>query len=81
MLKKNYPLTFSSWNKDEINQINKVIKSNQFTYSKQVKKFEKEYSKYFGMKYGVMVNSGSSANLISIASLFYKKKKSTQKSR
>ncbi len=74
MLKKNYPLTYSSWNEDEIEQINKVIKSNQFTYSKQVKNFEKIYSKYFGMKYGVMVNSGSSANLISIASLFYKKK-------
>ena len=34
-----------------------------------VKKFEEEVSKRFGKKYGVAVNSGSSANLLAVASL------------
>ena len=38
-----------------------------------VSKFEKSFAKKFNRKYAVMVNSGSSANLLSIASLFYKK--------
>ena len=31
--------------------------------------FEREYSDYLGMKYGVAVNSGSSANLLALTSL------------
>ena len=76
-----YPLTYSSWDKKEIEQIHKVINSGQFTYASEVKKFEKKYANYFKMKYGVMVNSGSSANLIGIGSLFFKKKKSFKKRR
>ena len=34
-----------------------------------VKKFEEEVSKRFGKKYGIAVNSGSSANLLAVASL------------
>ena len=70
----NYPLTYSSWDKKEIEQIHKVINSGQFTYASEVKKFEKKYADYFKMKHAIMVNSGSSANLISIGSLFFKKK-------
>ena len=70
----NYNLTYNSWGNEEISAIQNVIKSNQFTYKNKVKDFEKKYSKYFNMKYSVMTNSGSSANLISIASLFYRKK-------
>ena len=70
-----YSLTHSSWGKSEITAIKRVVKSGKFTMGENVKKFESKFSKYFGKKYGVMVNSGSSANLISIASLFYKKKK------
>jgi CDP-6-deoxy-D-xylo-4-hexulose-3-dehydrase len=72
--KNNFPLTYSTWNNQEINAINKTIKSGVLTYSKQVKKFEGKFARYMQMKYGIMVNSGSSANLLSIASLFYKKK-------
>ena len=69
-----YPLIHSTWDKEEIKAINKVIKTGMFTMSKNVAEFEKKFSKYQGKKYGVMVNSGSSANLVSIASLFYSKK-------
>ncbi len=71
----NYPLTYSSWDNKEIEQIHKVINSGQFTYASEVKKFEKKYANYFKMKHAIMVNSGSSANLVSIASLFFKKNK------
>ena len=75
----NYPLTYTSWDEKEINEIQKVIDSGQFTYSDKVKKFENQYAKFFNMKYGIMVNSGSSANLIGIGSLFFKKKNPLRK--
>ena len=37
-------------------------------------KFEEEFASYFNSEYAIMVNSGSSANLLMIASLFYSKK-------
>ena len=71
----NYPLVSDSWGLEEKKAINKVIKSNIYTYKgKYVGEFENKFAKFFNCKYSVMVNSGSSANLISIASLFYKKK-------
>jgi len=37
-----------------------------FTQSKKVDKFEKNWSKWLGVKYSVFVNSGSSANLLTL---------------
>ena len=70
----NHPLVRSSWGKNERDSLQKVISSNQFTMGKQVKRFEQQFSKFVNSKYAVMVNSGSSANLLMVASLFYKKK-------
>lgn len=67
-----YQLAYNSWGKEELNAINKVIKSNRFTMGPYVKKFEKKFSKFLGSKYSVMVNSGSSANLLAAAILKYK---------
>ena len=39
------------------------------TAGKNVKKFEKEWSKWLGVKYSVFVNSGSSANFLTMACL------------
>ena len=69
-----YSLTSTSWDKSEINSIKKVIKSDRYTYGNFVSEFEKKFARYFKKKYAVMVNSGSSANLISVAALFFKKK-------
>ena len=35
--KNKFPLTYSTWNNEEVGAINKIIKSGQLTYSKQVK--------------------------------------------
>jgi CDP-6-deoxy-D-xylo-4-hexulose-3-dehydrase len=79
-MKINYPLISDSWGKEEKAAINKVVKSNIYTYQgKFVKEFEDKFSKYFGLKYGVFVNSGSSANLLAIAALFFKKKNPLKK--
>ncbi len=68
-----YDLASSSWDEKEIQALNSVIESGFFTMSDNVRHFEERFSAYMGMKFGVMVNSGSSANLIAVASLFYTK--------
>lgn len=70
-----YELTHSTWGPDEIKAINSVVESGWFTMRHQVKEFQNEFARYFGKKYSVMVNSGSSANLVAVASLFYRKDK------
>ena len=59
----------------EINAVVKVLKNNSLslTDGKNVKQLEKIVSKMFGKKYGLMVNSGSSANLLGLASFDFKK--------
>ena len=70
-----FPLAFDSWDEQEKEAINEVIQNGFFTMGERVKQFEDNFSKYIGSKYSVMVNSGSSANLLMIASLFYSKDK------
>lgn len=68
-----FELTSSTWGKEEEQAVLEVMKSGMYTMGEKVREFEDKFAKYFGMKYAVMVNSGSSANLIAVASLFYKK--------
>ena len=70
----NYPLATSTWDKEELNAIQSVIDSDKFTMGKFVNTFENNFGKFIKRKYCVMVSSGSAANLLSIASLFYTKK-------
>jgi CDP-6-deoxy-D-xylo-4-hexulose-3-dehydrase len=67
-----YDLSVSTWGPEEIEAIRRTIAEGSFTMGEQVAAFEQEFARYFGMRHGVMVNSGSSANLIAVASLFYK---------
>ena len=69
----NYPLALSSWGDEEVKAIHKVIESDMYSMGKEVATFEKQFAQYTGSKYALMVNSGSSANLVAIAALFYKK--------
>ena len=68
-----YPLATSTWDDKEIEAINQVIATDMYTMGPKVKNFEEEFANYVGSKYAVMVNSGSSANLIAIAALCYTK--------
>jgi CDP-4-dehydro-6-deoxyglucose reductase, E1 len=64
-----YPTAFSCWGDDEHDAIQRVVQSGRFTMGPEVEQFEHEFADFHGMKHGVMVNSGSSANLIMIATL------------
>lgn len=64
-----YPTAFSHWGQEEQDAIQRVIKSGQFTMGEEVRAFEQELADYHGRKYAVMVNSGSSANLLMVAAL------------
>lgn len=64
-----YPLSFDSWSNKDLSDLYKLINKRRLTSGKTVKKFEENYSKKFGHKYSVMVNSGSSANLLMISAL------------
>ncbi|WP_299888605.1 DegT/DnrJ/EryC1/StrS aminotransferase family protein [uncultured Lacinutrix sp.] len=68
-----YPLATSTWDDKEIEAINKVIASDMYTMGKHVKQFENEFAAFVGARHCVMVNSGSSANLLAVAALFYTK--------
>ena len=67
----NYTLASDSWGAEEIEAIKNVIRSNRFTMGEKVFNFQDEFADHFGSKYALMVNSGSSANLLAIASLIY----------
>ena len=69
---KNYKWPLMSNNilqKDKKVLINFINRSNQFTNGPKVKEFEKKWSKWLGVKFSTFVNSGASANLISIHAL------------
>ncbi len=67
---KNYPLMYNNITKSDINKVISFLKKNPIlTQSKKVEEFEKNWSKWLGVKYSVFVNSGSSANFLSIAVL------------
>lgn len=68
-----YQLATSTWDKAEINAIHRVIEAGMYSMGREVATFEKQFSEFTKSKYCVMVNSGSSANLIMVGAMFYKK--------
>ena len=69
----------NNFSKDDISAVIKFLNKNKInpilTQSSNVKKFENEWSKWLGVKYSVFVNSGSSANFLSMEILKILKKK------
>lgn len=70
---QNYTLASSTWDEKELKAIQDVIDGDMFTMGKKVADFEKDFAKFVGSKYAVMTSSGSTANLIATAALFYTK--------
>jgi len=67
-----FPLAAQTWGDEELQAMQRVIDSGMFTMGEQVANFESKFAKYIGARYCVMVNSGSSANLLMVAALFYR---------
>ncbi len=63
------------YDKKEINAVLNVLKNDSLSLidGKKVKTLEKKISQIFGKKYGLMVNSGSSANLLALSSFKFRK--------
>jgi CDP-6-deoxy-D-xylo-4-hexulose-3-dehydrase len=62
-----FPLATSSWDEAEHDAMQRVIASGRFTMGPLVAQFERDFATQFGSAHAVMVNSGSSANLVAIA--------------
>lgn len=65
------PLATTTWDEAEYAAIDAVTVSGRFTMGEQVRAFEAEFADHLGSRAAVMVNSGSSANLVGIAAAVY----------
>ena len=74
-----YDLASSTWDEEEQRVIERVFAEGRVTMGGNVRQFEERFAEKFGMKHAVMVNSGSSANLVAVAALFYRKDRPLQR--
>jgi len=74
-----YELASSTWGTEEIDAMQRVIKSGMFTMGENVKAFEAAFAKQFGAKHALMVGSGSAANLVGVGALFHAKDRPLQR--
>jgi CDP-6-deoxy-D-xylo-4-hexulose-3-dehydrase len=63
------PLHVPSYGADEVNEAIDSLLSTQVTMGDKVRRFEALWAEYLGVREAVMVNSGSSANLVAAAAL------------
>jgi CDP-6-deoxy-D-xylo-4-hexulose-3-dehydrase len=63
------PLASSGLRKSDIDAVIRVLESGNLTMGSEVKNFERKMSSYLEVKHFIMVNSGSSANLLMIEGL------------
>jgi CDP-6-deoxy-D-xylo-4-hexulose-3-dehydrase len=66
-----YPLATTTWDRSEYDAIQRIVSSGNFTMGKEVAHFEERFAEFFGSRFCIMVNSGSSANLLMVAASFY----------
>lgn len=69
-----YPLGAGTWDVEEVRAIDQLLQSGSLAMGERVSEFEKRAAQYFGSRYAVLVNSGSSANLLAIGALRYTQK-------
>ena len=76
-MKIKYPLLSNAFSNKDIELGVEVLRSKFITMSKHTEKFEKFFAKKLNLKYALMTNSGSSANLLAVSSLInpFRKKK------
>ncbi len=72
-----YPLLENPYRKKDLNEAIKVIRTGKITIGKYTDEFEKKFTKKMKVKYSLMVNSGSSANLLALQCLInpYRRKR------
>lgn len=70
-----YELASSTWGSEELAAIDRVCREGRFTMGDNVRRFEEAFAAHFGMRHAVMVNSGSSANLVGVAAFFHRSRR------
>ena len=66
----NLPLMSNNITKEDIDVlVDFLVKTDRFTNGPKVREFEEAWSKWLGVKYSVFVNSGSSANFMTMAGI------------
>src|SRR5262245_56324370 len=66
-----YELSNQNWGHEELDAIDRVVRSGRFTMGDEVRRFEEAFAAKLGVGHAIMVNSGSSANLVGVAALFH----------
>lgn len=61
-----YPLAAETFGDEEIAAAKAVLDSGRLTMGDSVRSFEREFAEWVGVKHALMVNSGSSANLLMV---------------
>lgn len=64
-----FPLVDSSYDNQEILRCMETLLSGQLTMGERVREFEKRFAEQVGAPFAVMVNSGSSANLLAVSAI------------
>ena len=64
-----FPLVDSSYDNEEILACIASLLSGELTMGRRVREFEQAFARYLGVPHAVMVNSGSSANLLAVSAL------------
>jgi len=67
-----YTLASDSWGAAERAVIVEVLNSGRYTMGERVAEFERRFAEYVWSRNAVMVNSGSSANLVALAAMMYR---------
>lgn len=74
-----YELAAPTWGPEEVEAGKAVLDSGFTTMGVNVKAFEEEFAAYFGARHAIMVNSGSSANLLAVAAFAYRQDRPLQR--
>jgi CDP-4-dehydro-6-deoxyglucose reductase, E1 len=74
-INKNYPLLDDAFSFEDLMKGIEIILSKKITMGEVTYNFEKEFAKFLNVKYALMTNSGSSANLLASFALVNPKKR------
>ncbi|MDE7325203.1 MAG: DegT/DnrJ/EryC1/StrS family aminotransferase [Lachnospiraceae bacterium] len=66
-----YQLSDDTWDQNEFAVIQEVLDLKMFSMGRRVAGYEAEFAEKFGVRYALMVSSGSAANLLAVAGLVY----------
>ena len=75
-----YQLSPNSFSDEDIIEALKVLVTKKITMSNKTMEFERKFANYIGSRYALMLNSGSSANLLAMFAMINPQKKDKLKS-